>query len=121
MCICDIGELETRLLFVDAKVPNTAKMTGSDDGSFEFVIQEPNERFSKETQTKIRKQAMRAVGAARRRSNLSMIPSSGSPSRYPNWHPVPPMPLSGLELLVKDRGLDPMDLSALTSIHIGSM
>lgn len=31
------------------------------------------------------------------------------------------MPLSGLELLVRDRGLDPMDLSALASIHIGTM
>jgi hypothetical protein len=31
------------------------------------------------------------------------------------------MPLSGLELLIRDRGIDPLDLSALASIHIGTM
>jgi hypothetical protein len=116
--ICDIGKLETRLLVEDTKVLNTAKMTASQEGGFEFIMQEPNESFSKETQTKIRRQAMRSVGAAR--SKTCMIPNPESLSRYPNWHLVSPMPLSGLELLVKDRGLDPMDLSALTSIHVGS-
>lgn len=29
------------------------------------------------------------------------------------------MPLSGLELLVKDIGLDPINFSSLTSVHIG--
>jgi hypothetical protein len=31
------------------------------------------------------------------------------------------MPLSGLELLIRDRGIDPLDLSALASIHIGTV
>jgi hypothetical protein len=102
-------------------------MPHSGQNGFEFVIQDPNERFSRETQTKIRKQAMRAVGVARRMSRRSSSPSHTSESRRPRrWdsdleHPLPPMPLSGLELLVRDRGIDPVDLSALTSIHIGAM
>lgn len=36
--------------------------------SFEFVIQEPDKGFSKVTQTKIRRQAMKAVAAARRQA-----------------------------------------------------
>jgi hypothetical protein len=31
------------------------------------------------------------------------------------------MPISGLELLVRDSGLDPIDLSALASVHIGAV
>lgn len=91
---------------------------------FEFVMQDPNESFSREIQTTIRKQAMRAIGATRRRSHRR---SPTSISRYRTRrdsdlaHPLPPMPLSGLELLVKDRGIDPIDLSALSSIHIGTM
>jgi hypothetical protein len=88
-------------------------------GDFHFIVQNPKEQFSKDTRTKIRKQAMRAVGIARRRSD-----------RFPN--PCPPIqhdleqirltqtvPLSGIELLVKDSGIDPRDLSALTCVHIG--
>ncbi|KAH8807831.1 hypothetical protein F5884DRAFT_857398 [Xylogone sp. PMI_703] len=105
-----------------------AEMPDSNNGGFEFVMQEPNEKFTKETQTKIRKQAMRAVGAARQyRAGFSANPRFGAASRRPAQsdldllHPIAPMPLSGLELLVKDRGLDPMDLSALTSVHMGDM
>ena len=94
-------------------------MTDSEEGGFEFVMQEPQEKFSKEIQTRIRRQAMKAVGASRRRPNLSQSHSPAASSRCPN--PAPQMPFSGLELLVKDRGLDPMDLSGLTSVHIGAM
>ncbi|KAE9374670.1 hypothetical protein N431DRAFT_372476 [Stipitochalara longipes BDJ] len=99
-------------------------MTEPMESDFMFVIQDPKERFSNETRTKIRKQAMRGrVGAPRH----SLSP--GSMSEYKrtirrNWdmeHPLPPMPVSGLELLIKDRGIDPLDLSALASIHIGTV
>jgi hypothetical protein len=92
------------------------KMSGP---SFEFIAQDPNERFSEETQTTIRKQAMRAVGAARRRSGRA---SRSTRATQDTSLPRPySMPLSGLEMLVRDRGIDPIDLSALTSIHIGAM
>jgi hypothetical protein len=90
-------------------------------------MQDPTERFSSETRTKIRKQAMRGrVGAPHHSSRRSSSPpvrqSKGSTRCDSNpGHPFPPMPLSGLELLIRDRGLDPMDLSALASIHIGTM
>jgi hypothetical protein len=99
-------------------------MTDSLHSGFEFVIQDPNERFSKETQTIIRKRAMHAVGAARRRSDphSSSSPTSDPRRRAPrDTHPLPPMPISGLELLVRDSGLDPIDLSALASVHIGAV
>lgn len=33
----------------------------------------------------------------------------------------PPVPLSGLDELIRDHGFSPIDLSALTSIHIGAV
>lgn len=109
----------------------TMTTTQARQSIFEFVIQDPEQRFSRDTQTKIRKQAMRAVGAARRRSDTrSDYSKSPSPKSVSKHRPrrdldlacsLVPMPLSGLELLVRDRGIDPMDLSALTSIHIGQM
>jgi hypothetical protein len=100
-------------------------MTESQQSGFEFVMTDPTERFSSETRTKIRKQAMRGrVGAhTSRRSSSPPTKQSKYPTRR-DWdmaHPLPPMPLSGLELLIRDRGLDPLDLSALASIHIGAM
>lgn len=96
---------------------------------FEFVVQDPKERFSKETQTKIRKQAMRAVGARRRLGgSKSPSPTAVSKPQRPRKEEevdiegsLVPMPLSGIELLIKDRGLNPIDLSALASVHIGAM
>jgi hypothetical protein len=96
----------------------------SHDTNFEFIQQHPNDALSKETRLKIRKQAMRDAGAARRRNNLAINQSSKRAFRQPVFlipNPAAPLPTSGLELLVKDKGLDPMDLSALTSIHVGSM
>lgn len=68
---------------------------------------------------------MKAVGAARRTSKDASHKGS---TKYYTTHQdrgmpclLPPMPLSGLELLVKDQGLDPLDLSSLTSVHIGPM
>lgn len=104
-----------------------AKMAASIHSTFEFVMQDPNERFSRETQTKIRKQAMRAVGAARRKSDRSRSPSPTNTPKYRIRRDsdiaqlLYPMPVSGLELLVKDRGFDPVDLSGLASVHIGTM
>lgn len=98
-------------------------MTDSRQSGFEFVMTDPTERFSSETRTKIRKQAMRGrVGAPHRSSSPPTSESKRPTCR--DWdmgHPLPPMPLSGLELLIRDRGLDPLDLSALASIHIGTM
>ena len=102
-------------------------MADSENGSYEFIIQNSDESLSKETRTKIRRQAMKAIGIARRKPVFSTNPSFETVPGFPAWldpsslHPFPPMPLSGLELLVKDRGLDPMDLSALTSIHLGTV
>lgn len=114
---------------VEVELLNTAKMTDSWQKGFEFgfVMQDPNESFSRETQTAIRKQAMRAIGATRRKPRRRSNPN---PTRLSKCqiqrdsdlaHPLPPMPLSGLEMLVRDREIDPVDLSALTSIHIGTM
>lgn len=99
-------------------------MTDSKQSGFEFVMQDPKERFSSETRTKIRKQAMRGrVGAKRRRSGCSSSPSPTMEGRRRKRESDlgHPMPLSGLELLIRDRGIDPLDLSALASIHLGNM
>jgi hypothetical protein len=96
----------------------------SSDDNFHFIPQNPNGALSKETRTIIRKQAMRGVAAARRKNATSISQSSSGMVTH-SWYflpkPTAPMPTSGLELLVKDKGLDPMDLSALTSIHIGEV
>jgi hypothetical protein len=97
-------------------------MPDSRKSDLEFIMQDPNERFSSETRTKIRKQAMRGrIGAPHHRSGRS---SSPSPTRKAGCRRLDsdighPMPFSGLELLIRDQGLDPLDLSALASIHIG--
>ncbi|KAH8897956.1 hypothetical protein GQ53DRAFT_791642 [Thozetella sp. PMI_491] len=93
-----------------------------DDDGFAFVLHRPNEKLSQETRSKIRRHSMKAVAAARNRSN-------GGAFNYYRMRkrreappsPLPPIPLSGLELLVRDRGIDPMDLSALTSVHMGTI
>ncbi len=85
-----------------------------------FVIQDPKERFSNETRTKIRRQAMRGRLGAPRHSSMSECKRT----MRQNWdteHPSPPMPVSGLELLIRDRGIDPLDLSALASVHMGTV
>jgi len=99
-------------------------MTDPRQSGFEFVMQDPKERFSNETRTKIRKQAMRGrVGAKRHRSDSSSSPSPTNEGgcRKRESDLGHPMPLSGLELLIRDRGIDPLDLSALASIHIETM
>ncbi|KAH8896580.1 hypothetical protein GQ53DRAFT_838146 [Thozetella sp. PMI_491] len=98
-------------------------------GRFEFVVQEANEKLSKENHSKIRRHAMKAVRAAQQDWGKATSPPLAA---KPTGHrvtsqdagmqaPWPSMPMSGLELLVRDRGLDPMDLSALTSVHIGPL
>jgi hypothetical protein len=98
-------------------------MTDSENNGFQFILHAPNERLSKENRSKIRRHAMKAVGAARRVSND--IPSK-APSKCHTTHrdnaaqgPLPSMPLSGLELFVKDIGLDPLNFSSFTSVHMG--
>jgi hypothetical protein len=93
----------------------------NDGGSFEFVAHRPNERVSNETRLKIRRHAMKAVGASRRKPGEAGSRYYAMRPDRKVLHPLPDMPFSGLELLVKDYGLDPMDLSALTSVHIGPM
>ena len=98
---------------------------GSGGRNFEFVMQDPNEKFSSETRAVIRRQAIRAVNAARERlgrSSGSVLSSRRLTARESGLgNPLLQMPYSGLELLVSHHGLDPMDLSALTSIHIGAV
>jgi hypothetical protein len=96
----------------------------SSDANFEFIEQNSNNAISKEARTKIRKQAMRGVAAARRKNTAEIDWTFNGAVRLSSHlipNPAAPLPTSGLELLVKDKGLDPMDLSALTSIHIGEM
>jgi len=92
---------------------------GPDDHNFEFVQHEPNVALSRENRTKIRRHAMKAVGAARLRSSGSTSLSyyGASSDRRLQY----PIPLSGFELLIRDYGLDPMDFSALIAVHIGPM
>ncbi|PKK54283.1 hypothetical protein CI102_1725 [Trichoderma harzianum] len=98
-------------------------MTDPAIDGFQFILHAPNERLSKENRSKIRRHAMKVVGAARRTPNDA---SHRESAKYYKTHRgmemsslLPPMPLSGLELLVKDQGLDPFDLSSLTTVHIG--
>jgi hypothetical protein len=94
------------------------------DAGFQFIPQNPNDELSKESRTKIRKQAMRGVAAARRRNAASISQTArgtATGSRYLIPNPAAPLPALGLERLIKENGLDPMDLSALTSIHIGAV
>jgi len=93
-------------------------MERGDNGSFEFVLHEPNVGLSRENRSKIRRHAMRAVGTARLRGSE---PVATRPSYPLQRRALPPAPQSGLELLVRDYGLDPVDLSALASVHIGVM
>jgi hypothetical protein len=100
-------------------------MTDPAIDGFQFILHAPNERLSKENRSKIRRHAMKVVGAARRTPNDA---SHRESAKYYKTHRgmemsslLPPMPLSGLELLVKDQGLDPFDLSSLTTVHIGPM
>lgn len=90
---------------------------------FEFILHEPNKQLSRETYRRIRSHAMKAAGASRRILNdvQSKSPSKGHKLVRKNavLSPPPPMPLSGLELLVKDIGLDPINFSSLTSVHLG--
>ncbi|KAL7929787.1 hypothetical protein V8C35DRAFT_314791 [Trichoderma chlorosporum] len=97
-------------------------MTSSDTNSFEFILHAPNERISRENRSKIRRHAMKAVGAARRANDAPYETTAKyytAPRGREMTSLLPPMPLSGLELLVKHQGLDPLDLSSLTTIHIG--
>ncbi|OIW31239.1 hypothetical protein CONLIGDRAFT_631160 [Coniochaeta ligniaria NRRL 30616] len=142
--------------------------------SFEFVVQEGNLAPSKITQTKIRRQAMKAVAAARRhtgrygkhnlrqhtvsytKTDSDLSPAAvpvedrdkrvvvhkkrsdhgrGDDDHYPNQEiacratdetvAMAPTKLStswffsGLELFMMDYSIQPADLSALTSIHLG--
>jgi hypothetical protein len=92
-------------------------MMEPDESGFEFVLHEPNVALSRENRSKIRRHAMRAVGAARTRrsgtTETKLYPLQRRPPRA--------MPMSGLELLAKDCGLGPLDLSALASVHFGTL
>lgn len=103
------------------------RMADQENHGFQFIMHGPNEPLLRENHSKIRRHAMKAVGAVRRVSNSSHAQSK-SPSKYYTTHRdsrvpnlPPPMPLSGLELLVKDQSIDPLDLSSLTSVHAGPM
>jgi hypothetical protein len=95
-------------------------MADSLQSDFMFVIQDPKERFSDETRTKIRRQAMRGRLGAPRHSSMSECKRTIR-QIWDTEHPSPPMPASGLELLIRDRGIDPLDLSALASVHMGTV
>lgn len=150
---------------------------GSD--SFEFVVQDGDKAFSKDTQKKIRRQAMKAVAAARRqtgqygqhnlrqhaasytKTDSDLTPTAvpipnpnrdkrvevhkkplryggGDDDQYPNKENArrasdetvaaaalaqlgSSMFFSGLELFMKDYSVQPVDLSALTAIHVGPL
>ncbi|KAL6693471.1 hypothetical protein J3F84DRAFT_380903 [Trichoderma pleuroticola] len=97
-------------------------MTDPAIDGFQFILHAPNERLSKGNRSKIRRHAMKVVVEARH------APSDASHRESVEYYKTPlgrevsslllPMPLSGLEQLVKDQGLDPLDLSSLTSVHI---
>ncbi|KAF2111233.1 hypothetical protein BDV96DRAFT_189386 [Lophiotrema nucula] len=97
-----------------------------EDSSFEFIQEGPSKRVSRENKTRIRRKAMQSVGAARRRGDLAKDPKRWIAAPYPaskslfSLQTSRPFPLSGMELLVRNLGLDPLDLSALSSVHIGA-
>ncbi|KAI3322967.1 hypothetical protein HD806DRAFT_497400 [Xylariaceae sp. AK1471] len=87
----------------------------SNDVRFEFVAQRSNGTLSREDRSRVRRHAMKTIGASRRRTSDVAPAYTAIRSSTPSWS------LSGLELLVKDSGLDPMDLSALASVHLGAV
>ncbi|KAI1323892.1 hypothetical protein F5Y16DRAFT_327734 [Xylariaceae sp. FL0255] len=87
-------------------------MARPNHGKFEFVMSAPNEKLSKENHSKIRRHVTRAVLEARRKSGTCATARKLQPV-------VRSIPLSGLEVLAADCGLNPLDLSALASIHLG--
>ncbi|KAI8628057.1 hypothetical protein F5Y19DRAFT_439421 [Xylariaceae sp. FL1651] len=87
----------------------------SNEGGFEFVAQESNGTLSREDRSKVRRHVMRTVKATQQRNSEATL------TYYAAHYSLPSMPLSGLELLVRDSGLDPIDLSALSSIHLGAV
>jgi hypothetical protein len=90
---------------------------GRHAAGFEFVQHMPNVGLSRENRSKIRRHAMRAVGAARRDEQgnagvgcMKLQPPIANPAYY-----------SELELLVMENGLYPADFSARTSQDMGKM
>ena len=117
---------------------------------YQFVIHNGVGGFDAESKTKIRKQAMRAIGEERRRTGRSrkhnrlqeppdrvstrelssrlahpeMSSSDESRACYASCTParVPgAMPVSGLEALTREYNVSITDLSALTHVHIGAV
>jgi hypothetical protein len=107
----------------------------------EFIIQPLNgENYSSETRTRIRRQAMKAVGEARRkrgnygqhnlRQHILLFkndehdkeqdPLSTAEGSFCTTRGVPgSIPLSGLDSMISDCGLHVLDLSALTVVTVG--
>lgn len=104
-------------------------MASNNDDGFTFVVQGPrNLKFNKETRTKIKKQAMKAVGAARRQSgtygkhNLRQFPVYRTGTRTADGRDIrlepvlpPPMPLHGFERMLHDNGITPGSLAGYIS------
>ncbi|CAH0058206.1 unnamed protein product [Clonostachys solani] len=84
---------------------------------FDFIAYQPKGKQRDDVRSRIRSHAMKATSASRRRQNQADVKL---PAEAPSTGLHHPIPTFALELTkIGEYGLDPIDLSALTSIHLG--
>ncbi|VUC29127.1 unnamed protein product [Clonostachys rosea] len=88
---------------------------------FDFIAYQPKGKQRDDVRSRIRSHAMKAASASRRRQNQADVKfPTATPSEGMDHcihHPIPPFTLEVTK--IREYGLDPIDLSALTSIHLG--
>uniref|UniRef100_A0A8H7TMA4 Transcription factor domain-containing protein n=1 Tax=Bionectria ochroleuca TaxID=29856 RepID=A0A8H7TMA4_BIOOC len=88
---------------------------------FDFIAYQPKGKQRDDVRSRIRSHAMKATSASRRRQNQAdvKLPTEGPgiDMHHCLYHPIPTFALEVTK--IGEYGLDPIDLSALTSIHLG--
>lgn len=88
---------------------------------FDFIAYQPKGKQRDDVRSRIRSHAMKATCASRRRQNQAdvKLPTEGPgiDMHHCLYHPIPTFALEVTK--IGEYGLDPIDLSALTSIHLG--
>ncbi|CAH0026970.1 unnamed protein product [Clonostachys rhizophaga] len=88
---------------------------------FDFIAYQPKGKQRDDVRSRIRSHAMKATSASRRRQNQVDVKlpteAPGIDMRHCLHHPIPTFALEVTK--IAEYGLDPIDLSALTSIHLG--
>ncbi|KAK7222382.1 hypothetical protein V2G26_010385 [Clonostachys chloroleuca] len=88
---------------------------------FDFIAYQPKGKQRDDVRSRIRSHAMKATSASRRRQNKADVElateAPGMDMRHCPHHPIPTFALEVTK--IGEYGLDPIDLSALTSVHLG--